>query len=648
MSEIKDKLVTVESLDYVHDSLKNDINNLKDEIDAKLVNIETVTIGQNLKGKTVKFTLADVYNSAFSGVDTQLFYIDDNNKIEVTESGATGHYYAYTDVYFGGESMGDYDMRSGSITYTFPDDVDAIVIKHNTEYITAKIEYTVGKSPYAYAQEGGYTGTEEEFSKKLASGSLQVEFVSTGITDDESGFLLFSATKSVSECIKAFENGVPVYGTLDPTGSAFSGVMITCYEGTAVFEVSSVLNIAMRYMILGMSDGENDTWLGTYSDGATMADIPVPTIKTTTSITPIEVKALMDEGKAFAISHIDGAYGEMLFNSFVYSQAVGILSSIVFETGGVKFCAQLIGNLFSNDWSFKAIQLAGKDDIPPAAFYITLNSLDMTVDKSDEEIEAAYQAGCSIFCLFPQAGASIACPLVIRHSESQWVFSMVGLVVGATNALAGYLVISGGKCIANNLKTLANSDDTLPNPNPLTINGTTYDGSEAVSVGNTIHYIVGDSTTAGTWTGTCAEITKYYDGLVILYKLNVAGISGGSTLNINNLGTKPVYRNATTAVTATYAVGSVLLLTYSGGAWLIADYDANTKTSAASSNKTGTKMYLVAATSQNSSGVTTYSNTNCYIGTDNRLYSGGAVVPNTDEIKALIDEKLGVIENGSY
>lgn len=46
----------------------------------------------------------------------------------------------------------------------------------------------------------------------------------------------------------------------------------------------------------------------------------------------------------------------------------------------------------------------------------------------------------------------------------------------------------------------------------------------------------------------------------------------------------------------------------------------DTKTTAGSSDKTGTKMYLIGATSQSSSGVTTYSNSNVYIGTDNKIY----------------------------
>jgi hypothetical protein len=89
-----------------------------------------------------------------------------------------------------------------------------------------------------------------------------------------------------------------------------------------------------------------------------------PVIKTTTEITPMEVKALMDAGESFAISHTDSNYGAMLFNSFVFSQAVGILSTTVFETGGVKFCAQLAGKLSIDKWMFSAFTIAGTEDIP--------------------------------------------------------------------------------------------------------------------------------------------------------------------------------------------------------------------------------------------------------------------------------------------
>lgn len=146
------------------------------------------------------------------------------------------------------------------------------------------------------------------------------------------------------------------------------------------------------------------------------------------------------------------------------------------------------------------------------------------------------------------------------------------------------------------------------------------------------YYIVGNSTSAGVWTGVCEAITEYYDGLTVLYKINVAGVSGGTTLNINSLGAVPVRRNASTAVTTIYPVGSVVMLTYSGGAWLTADYDANTKNTAGSANKANTKLYLVGAASQTSSGTTTNTNSGAYIGEDNCLYSNGKKVALEEDI----------------
>ena len=170
-----------------------------------------------------------------------------------------------------------------------------------------------------------------------------------------------------------------------------------------------------------------------------------------------------------------------------------------------------------------------------------------------------------------------------------------------------------------------------------------------------IFYIQGGGTTdttnkKATWTGSHSDITEYYDGLMIAYKVGTAA-STTTTLNINNLGAVKVVRNVTTAVSTAYGVDAIVLLTYttdSSGTsyWKVADYDSDTKTR--SSNKADTKMYIIGASSQSTSGQTTYSNSKCYIGADNRLYSAGVVVPNISEIEALIDEKLGVIENASY
>ncbi len=151
-----------------------------------------------------------------------------------------------------------------------------------------------------------------------------------------------------------------------------------------------------------------------------------------------------------------------------------------------------------------------------------------------------------------------------------------------------------------------------------------------------IHYIEGTGSTAGTWLGTHADITEYYAGLVLAYKIGVAGLSDGTTLNINNLGAVTVVKNATSAISTNFAVNSVIFLVYTidsdGKAyWKAHDYDSNTKTTTGTSNKESKKLYLAGATSQSSSGATTYSNKNVYIGTDNRLYDAeGAVASDAD------------------
>lgn len=96
-----------------------------------------------------------------------------------------------------------------------------------------------------------------------------------------------------------------------------------------------------------------------------------------------------------------------------------------------------------------------------------------------------------------------------------------------------------------------------------------------------IYYIEGTSTTAGTWIGTCNDITEYYDGLTVAYKVNKAGAST-TTLNINGLGAKTVYLRGTTKLTTQYTENTVIIAVYttvSGtGRWYVNDYDANTNT----------------------------------------------------------------------
>ena len=81
---------------------------------------------------------------------------------------------------------------------------------------------------------------------------------------------------------------------------------------------------------------------------------------------------------------------------------------------------------------------------------------------------------------------------------------------------------------------------------------------------------------------TASGVTALTDGLTIRYKLVVAG-AATTTLNLNNLGAKTVYRFNTTKLTTHYAVGSYIILTYNSslnsGCWITVDgYDSNSDT----------------------------------------------------------------------
>lgn len=111
-------------------------------------------------------------------------------------------------------------------------------------------------------------------------------------------------------------------------------------------------------------------------------------------------------------------------------------------------------------------------------------------------------------------------------------------------------------------------------------------GVPVASSGNTIPYIVGTGTTAGTWLGTLEGLTAYYDGLLILYKPSVAGAST-TTLNLNSLGAKTCYVNSGTKLTTHFPAQQPILLVYASdrnsGCWVcLDDYwtDSNTYTTA--------------------------------------------------------------------
>ena len=104
---------------------------------------------------------------------------------------------------------------------------------------------------------------------------------------------------------------------------------------------------------------------------------------------------------------------------------------------------------------------------------------------------------------------------------------------------------------------------------------------------NAILYGTVDGTsTATAFTATVAGLTQLQDGTCVMLKNGVVTSAAGFTIDVNNLGAKPVYTNlaAATAESTKFNVNYTLLFVYdstrvSGGCWVCYNgYDSNTNT----------------------------------------------------------------------
>ncbi|MBQ7875540.1 MAG: hypothetical protein IJ306_10395 [Oscillospiraceae bacterium] len=85
----------------------------------------------------------------------------------------------------------------------------------------------------------------------------------------------------------------------------------------------------------------------------------------TESVTPKEVASAITKEKTVRISHADGTYGVVVFSNFAYAiNAYLVVSSVNFEYGGILFSASLTGNTETDTWSFAAVELVQKTEIP--------------------------------------------------------------------------------------------------------------------------------------------------------------------------------------------------------------------------------------------------------------------------------------------
>lgn len=474
-----------------------------------------------------------------------------------------------------------------------------------------------GKSAYEYAQEGGYEGTESAFAEKLAS---PYEFAFNVVFNEQGEGVADVTAQSLGN---ALASGVPVvcWADFDNSGVLFRLPFLAMLEdGSFLFLVNAGDEVAAVAVILvddtvmayGMVEG-NEITIGdnTWSGGS--FDFTDAVNQLITDKLPTKTSQLTNDSNFItkAVSDLTNYYTKS--NTYTKTEVNELVSAIP------KFSISVVSALPTSNISNTTIYLvSGGEGSNLYTEYIYVNN--------KWEILGSQEVDLTGYAKTSDIPTSLKNPKALTF----------------TGAATGSYDGSSAKTV--NIPTAPTKTSQLTNDSGYVVVAEVMAVEDQVKQKG-VHYIVGNSTTAGVWTGTSNSITEYFDGLTIAYRTNIAGVSGGTTLNINNLGDVAIRRNVA-AVTTHYGVNSLLHLTYTTidgvGYWQMADYDSNTKTTAGTSNKAATKLYLVGGASQSSSGVTTYSNNKVYIGTDNCLYSNGKKVTTADDVNTLIDAKTPV------
>ena len=187
-------------------------------------------------------------------------------------------------------------------------------------------------------------------------------------------------------------------------------------------------------------------------------------------------------------------------------------------------------------------------------------------------------------------------------------------------------VVDLGTVITSHQDISGKQDKLVSGTNIKTINGNSVLGSGEITITPNISNNV---TYSGTLTSDQVAI---FDGTT--GKVKASGYTIAKSVPANALFTDTTYSTVgTNGTTGLIKNGSSVTSTSGLTACPIINgvpyykapsttTDNDTKNTAGTTNNTGRKMYLVGATSQ-AANPQTYSNSNCYIGTDNCLYSGG-------------------------
>lgn len=243
-----------------------------------------------------------------------------------------------------------------------------------------------GKSAYQYAQDGGYTGTEKDFGKKLAQEPL------VGTTEE-------ITPTQVSEAVSAGRDVSITH--VDATYGAFHFNAFTMGVGIDVVYSTGIVNFnGVPTTISLYGQVSTNQWFTSFQSLAKRADIPTKTsqltndsgfvtkedlhaeslVGTTADITPSQVIEAITNGRDLMIIYTDKSFGMFYFTSFDINASLGLVfSSAILQYSGMYAVVELIGNTTANTWQFVMQQIPIMSDIPTKTSQLENDSEYMTV-----------------------------------------------------------------------------------------------------------------------------------------------------------------------------------------------------------------------------------------------------------------------------
>lgn len=271
----------------------------------------------------------------------------------------------------------------------------------------------------------------------------------------------FTASMTVEEIRTAFEEHKAVQAIVLGMGIVAHAFMVT--EDMVAFSgVATVIGESMALMLSMMADGTNIMTISALG-GMAVANITTEDgVTYTTDKTAEELYAAVTMGTPVYASFM-GAYVPAQYigeESSVFRVAVpgGTVTAIIDGSGVTVDVAPEGGG----------VTIVHVTEVMNGAY---------ETDMMAEDIYARYSAGERVVChLVPNAGIRMfLSPIVVTDTVT--IFS------GIFDAQGQY-TMSVSVTVTNDTKAIIAKKplDKLPNPQPLTINGTSYDGSEAVNI----------------------------------------------------------------------------------------------------------------------------------------------------------------------